>query len=210
MPILPETLECLVLGFLSNLPKGLLGLNDPLLPNLLHLSLLLKLAKCPFCPLQPLSKFPLNFLLGLVKNGLKGFYWFTFKVHLIQGFSKVVAFFFQGRVFCVLEWSPDRSSQKSEWSSNTWGGGGGGCGSSGLWLLSIVFEHSTKKREVIMTIKNAIQFCWHGGLEQIDHSIVTMAQLFGCFFDISDDSSMSSLAGSKQKVLHLSCKCLIL
>ena len=37
-----------------------------------------------------------------------------------------------------------------------------------------------------MTVKSAIQFCWHGGLEQIDHGIVTMAQLFGCFFDISD------------------------
>ena len=37
-----------------------------------------------------------------------------------------------------------------------------------------------------MTIKCAIQFCWHGGLEQVDHGIITVAQLFGCFFDISD------------------------
>ena len=37
-----------------------------------------------------------------------------------------------------------------------------------------------------MTIKSAIQFCWHGGLEQVDHGIITVAQLFGCFFDISD------------------------
>ena len=37
-----------------------------------------------------------------------------------------------------------------------------------------------------MTIKSAIQFCWHGGLEQIDHGIITVAQLLGCFFDISD------------------------
>ena len=37
-----------------------------------------------------------------------------------------------------------------------------------------------------MAIKSAIYFCWHGGLEQVYHSIVTMAQLFGCFFDISD------------------------
>ena len=37
-----------------------------------------------------------------------------------------------------------------------------------------------------MTIKGAIQFRWHSGLEQVDHGIVTMAQLFGCFCDISD------------------------
>ena len=37
-----------------------------------------------------------------------------------------------------------------------------------------------------MTIKSAIQFSWHGGLEQVDHNIITMAQLFSCFFDISD------------------------
>ena len=37
-----------------------------------------------------------------------------------------------------------------------------------------------------MTIKSAIQFCWHGGLKQVDHGIVTVAQLFGCFFEISD------------------------
>ena len=36
-----------------------------------------------------------------------------------------------------------------------------GCG-----LLSIdVFEHSTKQREVIMTVKSAVQFSWHDGLE---------------------------------------------
>ena len=65
-----------MLGLLSNLPKGLLGLNDPLLPNLPHLSLLLLLKppKHPFCPLHPLSKFPFNFLLGWVKKGLKGFF----------------------------------------------------------------------------------------------------------------------------------------
>ena len=73
---LPGILEHLVLGLLSNLPKGLLGLNDPLLPDLPHLSLmlLLKPPKHPFCPLHPLSKFPLNFLLGWVKKGLKGFF----------------------------------------------------------------------------------------------------------------------------------------
>ena len=37
-----------------------------------------------------------------------------------------------------------------------------------------------------MTIKSAIQFSWHGGLKQDDHGIITMAQLFGCFLDISD------------------------
>ena len=71
---LPETLECLILGLLSNLPKGLLDLNDPMLPNLPHLSFLLKLPKHPFHPLWPLLKFPLNFLLCWVKNGLKGFF----------------------------------------------------------------------------------------------------------------------------------------
>ena len=37
-----------------------------------------------------------------------------------------------------------------------------------------------------MTIKCAIQFCWPGGLEQVDHGIVTVAQLFACFLHISD------------------------
>ena len=108
---LPETLECLILGLFSNLPKGLLDFNDPLSPNLLHLSFLLELPKCPFHPLWPLSKFPLNFLLGWVKNGLKGF--FTgLPSRSIQYKASVrwLTFFFQGRVFCVFERSPDRSS----------------------------------------------------------------------------------------------------
>ena len=62
-----------------------------------------------------------------------------------------------------------------------------GCGSGGLWFLSInIFQLSAKKREVVMAIKSAIQFCWHGSLEQVDDGIITMAQLFGYFFDISD------------------------
>ena len=142
-----------MLGLLSNLPKGLLGLNDPLLPNLPCLSLLLKPPKCPLCPL---SKFPLN-LLGWVRNGLKDFFtglpsrsiqykaslrWLTFSSR-------------EGSSVCLREVLTGVLKRVN--GAVALGGGGGRCGGSGLWLLSIdVFEHSTKKREVIMTIKSAI------------------------------------------------------
>ena len=100
---LPETLECLVLGLLSNLPKGLLCLNDPLLPKS-STSISSVTVEASNTSIASFVKVSFKFSSGLGQERLKGFlYWFTFKVHSIQGFSKVVDFLFQGRVFCVLE-----------------------------------------------------------------------------------------------------------
>ena len=106
---LPETLEHLVLGLLSNLPKGLLDLNNPLLPNLPHLSVETSKASIP--SIVAFVKVSFSFSSRLGQERLKGFpYWFAFKVHSIQGFSKMVNLFFQGWVFCVFEGSLDRGS----------------------------------------------------------------------------------------------------
>ena len=106
---LPETLECLVLGLLSNLPKGLLDLNDPLLPNLLYVSSV-EASKASIPSIVAFIKVSFEFSSGLSQEGLKGFlYWFTFKVYSIQGFSKMVDLFFQRGFFYGLTRGPKRS-----------------------------------------------------------------------------------------------------
>ena len=112
-------------------------------------SVVVETAKVSILSITSFVNVSFEFSPGLSQERLKRFlYWFTFKDHLIQSFSKMVNLFFQGRVFRVLEQSPHRSSQKSEWGSSTWGGSGGECGSSGLWLLSInVFQHGWYKEE---------------------------------------------------------------
>ena len=82
---LPETLECLVLGLLPNLPKGLLGLNDPVTKSSTSISfVIVEGSKTSISSIASFVKVSFEFSPGLGQERLEDLlYGFAFEIHLI-------------------------------------------------------------------------------------------------------------------------------